>query len=86
MPGPVGSQDLWVSCRNEDGSWSDPVVLPEPINSPYADFAPAFNPANGSLLFTSERPGILGPVPDTERPASDIWQVDPSYRIGVCSP
>lgn len=45
----LGDQDLYVSERTEWG-WSDPVPLPEPINSPRADGYPSFS-ADGSLFF-----------------------------------
>ena len=75
--------DLWVSCRSATG-WEQPVRLPPPINSPFAEFAPALDPSDGALLFTSERPGILGPVPDSVRPPGDIWRVGGGYRIDLC--
>lgn len=72
-PGPDGSTDLFVTCRREDG-WSEPIHLPRPINSSYMDFAPGLDPADGSLLFTSERPGMAGPQPDSVRPPGDLYR------------
>lgn len=73
-PGPEGwSEDLWVSCATETG-WGEPIRLPEPVNSRQADFAPGLDPTDGSLLFTSERPGIVGVQPDSMRPPGDIYE------------
>lgn len=72
-PGPDGSTDLFVTCRLEDG-WSEPIHLSRPINSPYMDFAPGLDPADGSLLFTSERPGLAAPQPDSVRPPGDLYR------------
>lgn len=69
--GPDGPSDLYVSCR-EDSGWNAPVLLPEPINSPYTDFAPGFSA--GHLYFSSERPGVAGPVPESVRPPGDIYR------------
>ncbi len=83
MDGPIGNSDLYVSCRQPDGAWGVASVLPEPINSAFTEFAPAFHP-DGRLLFTSERPGILGPVPEGVRPAGDIYQTNGPVDLG-CS-
>ncbi|MEQ8205485.1 MAG: hypothetical protein RIA65_04860 [Woeseia sp.] len=66
--------DLFYSCKYDDG-WREPVALPAIINSEFADFAPAIDPAGESLFFTSERPGMLGPQPAGVRPPGDIYKV-----------
>ena len=45
------------------------------VNSPFADFAPAFSPDGRYLFFTSERPGIV-PAQASGRPPGDIYQID----------
>lgn len=77
-----GSPDLFLSCR-EDGAWGAPQRLPEPINSPFTDFAPGFGP--GYLYFTSERPGIVGPVPEGTRPPGDIYRTPFERVAALCS-
>lgn len=79
--GPDGSPDLWVRCRR-DGAWGEAIRLPAPVNSPHADFAPGLDPTDGSLLFTSERPGMAGPRPDSVRPPGDLYRssVRPAER------
>ncbi len=72
--GGVGGSDLYAS-RLRDGVWSPPTNLGPGINSPLADFAPAFSPDGKYLFFTSERPGIV-PAPASGRPPGDIYQID----------
>lgn len=66
--------ELFVSCRTNE-TWSAPRRLPRPVNSEYADFAPAFGPEGVWLYFTSERPGIVGPQPADVRPPGDLYRV-----------
>lgn len=47
-------QDLFVSERTEYG-WSEPVPLPEPVNSPADEVHPRFSPDGGLLFFSSDR-------------------------------
>jgi len=72
--GGVGGSDLHAS-RLRDGAWSPAQNLGAGINSPLADFAPAFSPDGKYLFFTSERPGIV-PAPASGRPPGDIYQID----------
>lgn len=71
-----GSPDLFVSCREGDG-WAEPRALSAVVNSPFADFAPSIDAGERLLYFTSERPGVAGPVAASERPPGDL------YRIGL---
>lgn len=71
--GPDGSTDLFLRCR-EGAAWGEPFRLPAPVNSPYTDFAPGLDPADGSLLFTSERPGVAEARPDSVRPPGDLYR------------
>jgi hypothetical protein len=72
--GGLGGSDLYAS-RARDGAWSPTVHLGPTINSPFADFAPAFSPDGGYLFFTSERPGVV-PAVASGRPPGDIYQID----------
>ncbi len=76
-----GPSDLHVSCATDTG-WSDLIVLPEPINSPFGELAPAL--ASDWLYFTSERPGIVGPQPEGVRPPGDIYRTATSYLRTLC--
>ena len=72
--GGIGGADLYLR-RYRGGTWSSPVNLGAAINSPLADFAPAFSPDGNYLFFTSERPGVA-PAPASGRPPGDIYQID----------
>ena len=51
--------------RGHSSTWSQPVHLGPPINTPSADQSPALSPDGLSLYFASDRPGTLGGV--------DLW-------------
>ena len=72
--GGIGGADLYLR-RLRGGAWSSATNLGPAINSPFADFAPAFSPDGKYLFFTSERPGIA-PTPPSGRPPGDIYQID----------
>jgi WD40-like Beta Propeller Repeat len=72
--GGLGGADLYAS-RLQGGVWSPAKNLGALVNSPQADFAPAFSPDGKYLFFTSERPGIA-PAPPSGRPPGDIYQID----------
>jgi hypothetical protein len=57
--------DIWRVDRDDAAGWQTPVHLPEPINSPNAEWFPRLG-TDGSLYFGSDRPGGLG--------ATDIWR------------
>ena len=71
-----GAAELHASCRSGDG-WAEPRPLAPAVNSPFADFAPSIDAGERFLYFTSERPGVAGPVPAGTRPPGDL------YRIGL---
>ncbi|HKQ20035.1 MAG TPA: hypothetical protein VJW75_09850 [Candidatus Eisenbacteria bacterium] len=60
--------DIWRVDRNDSGSWGAPTRLPEPVNSPGAEWFPRPGP-DGWLYFGSDRAGGLG--------ATDIWRGRP---------
>jgi len=51
--------DIWYVDRKDDAQWSEPMRLPEPVNSPSAELLPRALP-DGRLLFGSSRPGGFG--------------------------
>lgn len=74
LAGAGGQPDLFVSCRASDGAWTEPRALTA-VNSPFADFAPFVDAAESTLYFSSERPGLVGPVPDGQRPPGDLYRI-----------
>lgn len=73
--GPGGSANLFLACATEEG-WGEPRSLPRGVNTEHADFAPGLDPTDGSLLFTSERPGVVATVPDSGRAPGDLYRAD----------
>ena len=51
--------DLYVSFKQEDGSWSQPVFIEE-LNTSYDEFGPTLDPDGETLYFASSRPGGQG--------------------------
>lgn len=70
---PGGSPDLYLSCPEGDG-WSEPKRLPKGINTGSAEFAPALHPVDSTLVFTSERPGVVAEPPESGRPPGDLYR------------
>jgi hypothetical protein len=61
----LGRGDLYVSFRNDDGSWTPVKNMGKPINSEAIDFCPMLSPDGKHLFFSSARAGT-----------SDIYWVD----------
>jgi len=61
----LGRGDLYVSFRNDDGSWTPVKNMGKPINSEAIDFCPMLSPDGKYLFFSSARAGT-----------SDIYWVD----------
>jgi Tol biopolymer transport system component len=75
-PRPGGTDsDLFATCLGESG-WLGAENLGPSANSDFADFAPSLTPDGLSLLFTSERPGIVPAVPEGERPPGDLYRIE----------
>jgi Tol biopolymer transport system component len=53
--GTLGSMDLFVSLRADDGSWTEPVSLGSEVNSAASDFGPSVSPDGRFLFFSSYR-------------------------------
>ena len=50
----LGEQDLYAIEKTDYG-WSDPILLPEPVNSVYSDGWPSFSPDGRRFFFASDR-------------------------------
>lgn len=81
--GDSGPPDLFLSCR-VGAEWGEPVRLPEPLNSPFAEFAPGYD--SGYLYFTSERPGIVAEADGGDRPPGDIYRTPIGDVQELCGP
>jgi hypothetical protein len=71
---PGRAADLFVACRTATG-FDAGRPLSDAVNGRWADFAPSFSSDERTLYFTSERPGVVGPQPDSVRPPGDIYQI-----------
>lgn len=59
--GSIGGYDIFKTHQNPDGSWTQPVQLPRPVNSIGHDiFYQPFDGSTGHFFFSSNRPGGLG--------------------------
>lgn len=56
-----GGKDLWMSTRNDDGSWNIPTNLGDSINTQGNEQSPFLHPAGEMLFFMSDsHPGMGG--------------------------
>ncbi len=60
MPDSHGDQDLYVSFRQEDGSFSTPVNLGPVVNTPKVEYSPFLAADNRTLYFSSDGHGGFG--------------------------
>lgn len=51
----IGQEDLYVTFKKEDGTWTEPQNLGEQINSESTDWFPSFSPDGKYLFFVSWR-------------------------------
>jgi hypothetical protein len=54
-PGGVGSYDIYIAYRKEDGSWSAPINPGEPVNSPAWEGMVSVTPDGKYVFFISNR-------------------------------
>ena len=55
-----GDSDIYLSIRVRDNLWSEPVLLNEPLNSAFREYAPYLSRDKTRLYFASNRPGGMG--------------------------
>ncbi|MDN5203361.1 OmpA family protein [Fulvivirgaceae bacterium BMA10] len=58
----TGNGDIYVSNMNADGSYSEPELLSENINSSFTENSVSESPDGNILFFASNRPGGLGGI------------------------
>lgn len=83
MRKPDGDTDIFYACRR-GSDWAVQGPLPPPVNSTRTDFAPAIDITGTTLYFTSERPGIVGALPDSIRPPGDLYRIALSKSGVAC--
>ncbi len=74
-PGGIGQLDIWKSERKKDGSWSEPVNLGKPVNTPRKEKSPFIHFDNETLYFASNGHHGIGKldVYVTEKSDSGAW-------------
>ncbi|MBA3647746.1 MAG: PD40 domain-containing protein [Chitinophagales bacterium] len=58
--GGKGGSDIWVSYKNETGSWELPVNLGDSVNSPFDEKSPFIHPDGSTLYFSSNGRPCMG--------------------------
>jgi len=92
-PGGMGGKDLWMTRQEPDGGWTEPVLMPEPINSASSDSWQCHLTGDGDLFFTSNPEGPLciyvsrrtGPGTWSE-PEKVVWPSPGSKAVGIAEP
>lgn len=56
-PGGSGRDDIYVSYKKDDGSWSVPVNMGSKVNSPHQEYIPYVTPDGKYFFFTSNKSG-----------------------------
>lgn len=59
-PNSEGEEDLYVSTKNSDGKWSEPVHMGSELNSKGFEISPFVSPNNDTLFFSSNGMGGQG--------------------------
>jgi hypothetical protein len=72
-PDSLGDFDLYVSHRQANGSWGEPVNFGPEINSPARELSPKLTPDGQSLIWTSCRFPDL-PARPTRRTTAEVLQ------------
>ena len=71
----IGGLDIYVCKRKLDGSWGDPEILPETINTRKDEKSPFIHPDGKSLYFTSNgHPGLGGFDIFYSQLRDSVWQ------------
>lgn len=59
-PGGYGFHDLYISSKNQDETWNNPINLGPEINSDFEDGSPYISPDGLYFFFTTVKTGDLG--------------------------
>ncbi|MBF9254709.1 OmpA family protein [Pontibacter sp. 172403-2] len=73
--GGVGKEDIWVTQRNDDGSWQKSVNLGASVNSTGRDMAPSIHASGAALYFVSDGHTGMGGLDifKADRGAGNQW-------------
>ncbi len=74
-PGGLGEMDGYVAFRGPDGRWSDPRLIPAPINTPLGDDVGDISPDGRYLIFSRHRGDEM-----------DVYWVRADVVLGLRSP
>ena len=89
-PGGVGDWDIWVSkAQTPHSGWASAELLPESVNSPYADAGPCISADGLALYFASDRPGGDGNFDiwvTTRKTTQDPWEEPVNLGMPVNGP
>lgn len=55
----LGSGDLYIAFKDEEGNWSKAKNLGIPINTKFMEYCPFYDEANETLYFTSRRDNLV---------------------------
>lgn len=69
-----GNADIFIADHIGNGVFENVRNAGPLVNSAYSDFAPGLSGDGSELYFTSERPGIVGPL-NEGRPPGDLYKV-----------
>jgi Tol biopolymer transport system component len=56
-PGGYGREDIYISFRKDDRSWTEPANLGEKVNTPSDEYIPAVTPDGKYFFFTTNKTG-----------------------------
>ncbi len=78
----LGSGDLYISYKDNQGNWSIAKNLGNEINSDKMDYCPFYNTKNQTLYFTSKRNAIQETT-ESSRDLKQLLQTMNSYENGL---
>lgn len=70
-----GSSDLYISFRNNDGSWGEAINLGDKVNTAAEEGGPRMTP-DGKFLFFER---VITPTDKNKKPHSDTFWIDASF-------
>lgn len=86
-PGGKGKHDIWVTHKNDNGFWSEPENIGEPVNTPATEMSPFIHGDSKTLYFSSDgHPGMGGyDLYVTRKDSSGHWQAPSNLGFPINS-